>query len=111
MDDSFSSVKSVRAGGGMAAADLHEFNVINKGKSALMTVFRPLPYDLTSFNVSNGQGFIMENIMQEVDTKSSEVLFEWSALNHVDPSAGYVLPNTTDVSGDGKTPSTPWDYL
>ena len=111
LDNTLTTVKTVQTGGGRPPADQHEFNVINGGKSALMTIFRPVPYDLTAYNITGGQGFIVEGIMQEVDTGSGQVLFEWRSLAHVDPSAGYVLPNTTDISGDGLSMSTAWDYL
>ncbi|MCJ1386068.1 hypothetical protein MMC17_009193 [Xylographa soralifera] len=111
MDNQFQIVKSVQTGGGLPPADQHDFNTINNGSQALMTIFHPLQYDLTAYNISNGQGYIMEGVFQEVDTMTSDVLFEWRSLSHVDPSESYVLPNTTDVSGDGLTKDTPWDYF
>ena len=54
----------------------------------------------------------MKGVFQEVNTVTSEVVFEWHySLEFVDPSATFVLPNTTDVSGDGLTQDTAWDYL
>lgn len=111
MDNTLNMVKTVRTGGGLASADQHEFRLINGGNTALMMIYHPIPYDLTPYNVTGGQGWIMENTIQEVDTRTFQVLFEWSASDHVDPSEAYILPNTTDVSGDGKTKTTPWDYL
>jgi len=58
----------------------------------LMTIFHPLQYNLSAFNVTNGQGRIMEDIFQEVDTTTSEVVFEWRSLDYVDPTASYCLP-------------------
>ncbi|MCJ1479680.1 hypothetical protein MMC13_008366 [Lambiella insularis] len=111
MDNTFTIVKSVQTGGGLPPADQHDFNTINGGAQALMTIFHPLQYDLSAYNISNGQGFIMEGAFQEVDTLTSKVLFEWRSLDFVDPSASYVLPNTTDVSGDGLTKNSAWDYF
>ena len=111
MDSSFHIVNSVQTGGGLPPADQHEFHTLNGGKTALMTIFHQRQYDLSAFNVTNGVGWIMEGVFQEVDTMTSEVLFEWRSLDFVDPSAGFVPPNTTDVSGDGLTKDTAWDYL
>ena len=112
MDNSYSIVKSVQTGGGIAAADQHEFNTNpSEGKTALMTIYHPIQYDLTAYNIMGGQGWILQCYFQEVDVDTSEVLFQWGSLDYVQPSASYVLPNTTDVSGDGTTKDTAWDYL
>ena len=95
----------------MPPSDQHEFNIDPTGKKALMTIYNQQPYDLSAYNITGGQGWILQGVFQEVDTETNEVLFEWKSLDHVDPSAGYVLPNTTDVSGDGQTKDTAWDYL
>ena len=76
-----------------------------------MTIYQSLQYDLTPFNVTGGQGWILNCFFQEVETQTSKVLFQWSALDHVNPSLSYILPNTTDVSGTGETKDSPWDYL
>ncbi len=54
--------------------------------------------------------FILESMFQEIAIDSGDVLFEWASLNFVNLSASYVLPGTTDVSGNG-TFTQPWDYL
>ncbi|MCJ1373344.1 hypothetical protein MMC20_004572 [Loxospora ochrophaea] len=53
----------------------------------------------------------MEGIFQEVDVQTQAVLFEWHSLDHVDPSLSYILPKTTEVSGDGVTKNTAYDYF
>ena len=111
MDTSLTVVQSVQTGGGLPPADQHEFLTLNNGETALMTIYHPLQYDLSAYNITSGQGWIMEGVFQEVNTVTSEVLFEWHSLDFVDPSASFVLPNTTDVSGDGLTKDTAWDYL
>ena len=111
LDSTFSIIKTVHSGGPWPPADQHEFNLINGGETALMTIYAPLQYDLSSFNITTGQGWIMEGIFQEVDVQTQAVLFEWHSLDHVDPSLSYILPKTTEVSGDGVTKNTAYDYL
>lgn len=101
----------VSTGNGLPPSDQHEFNLLSTGETALMTIYQSLQYDLTAYNVTGGQGWILNCLFQEVETQTSKVLFQWSALDHVDPSLSYILPNTTDVSGTGETKDSPWDYL
>lgn len=95
----------------MASSDMHEFWPINGGKSALMTVYQQRQYDMSRWGIHTGVGWIMESIFQEVDVETSKVLFEWRSLDHVDPSVSYTLPASTDTSGDGLDPHSPWDYF
>jgi len=111
MDNTYTVVNTVRTGVGQTSADLHEFNVINGGESALMTIYMPVHHDLSAYGITTGQGWILEGSFQEVNTTTREVLFDWRSLDHVDPSLSYVIVNSTEVSGDGLTKDTAWDYL
>jgi hypothetical protein len=111
MDNKYRIVRSVEPGGATLASDMHEFYVLPGGRSALMTIYKPSPYDLSAFGVTNGVGYIQEGIFQEVDIESGAVIFEWRSLDHIDPSESFVPPDTTEISGDGLTKETPWDYI
>ena len=95
----------------MSSSDMHEFRPINGGKTALMTIYQPRQYDMTKWNVRTGIGWIMDSLFQEVDVESGEVLFQWSPLDHVDPSLGFTLPASTDTSGSALSPYSPWDFF
>ncbi|KAL1967473.1 hypothetical protein VTN77DRAFT_3258 [Rasamsonia byssochlamydoides] len=111
MDNRYRIVRSVQAGGGMAASDMHEFRLLNGGKTALMTIYQQRQFDMSRWNIRTGMAWIMESIFQEVDVETSEVLFEWRSLDHVDPTVSYTHPASTDTSGDGLSPHSPWDYF
>lgn len=111
MDNTYTVINTVHTGNGATSADMHEFNVIGGGTSALMTMYMPVHHDLSAIGITNGQGWIMEGCFQEVDTTTKQIIFDWRSLGHVDPSLSFVNPNTTDVSGDGLTKDTAWDYL
>ncbi|SMY19325.1 unnamed protein product [Zymoseptoria tritici ST99CH_1A5] len=116
MDQSYRVVKTVESTGAGASSDMHEFKLtpFSNGTTALMTVYQPRRYDLTAnprFNIRNGLGWIVEGVFQEVDIETGALIFEWRSLDHVDPSAAWTLPGTTDTSGDGLTQQTPWDYF
>ena len=111
MDNTYNVVNTIRTSAGETSADMHELNVINGGESALMTMYMPVQHDLSANGITSGQGWILEGSFQEVNTGTQEILFDWRSLSYVDPSLGYVAPNTTNVSGDGLTQDTAWDYM
>ncbi|KAL3475901.1 ASST-domain-containing protein [Aspergillus californicus] len=111
MDSHYNIVKTVLPGGGMAASDMHEFMLINNGKTALMTVYQQRQFDMSIWNVKGGMGWLMESVFQEVDMETNKVLFEWRSLDHIDPSLSYTYPGHTDTSGTGLEPRSPWDYF
>jgi hypothetical protein len=111
MDNTYRIVQSVEPGGATLSSDMHEFYVLPGGKSALMTIYKQTPYDLSAFNIANGVGYIQEGIFQEVDVETGAVMFEWRSLDHIDPSESFVPPDSTLVSGNGLTKEDPWDYF
>ena len=116
MDRHYRIVRTVESSGAGASSDMHEFRITpySNGKTALMTVYQPRQYDLTTnpkFNVEKGMGWIVEGVFQEVDIATGNVVFEWRSLDHVDPGDSWTMPGTTDTSGDGLHEISPWDYF
>lgn len=116
MDSNYRIVKTVESSGAGASSDMHEFKITpgSNGTTALMTVYQPRQYDLTTnarFNVQNGMGWIVEGVFQEVEIETGKVVFEWRSLDHVDPDKSWTLPGSTDTSGDGLHEQSPWDYF
>lgn len=101
LDTNLNTVKTVQSMGGKAALDQHEFLIIND--SALIDVYEPTRYDLSDYGV-NGQGWVLDCIFQEINLTSGELIFEWSALDHVALSESKVPPNSTLVAGTGFNP-------
>lgn len=111
MDKNYTIVAQVGTGGSAPPMDFHDFKLLNDGASALLVAFETVPYDLTAYGVTTGQGWVVQGAFQEVDVETGEVLFEWRSLDHVDPSVSYVRPNTTNVAGNGLSSMTGWNYL
>lgn len=110
----YRAVTSVQTGNDALPADMHEFQLLDDGhggNTAILSSYRTIEYDMSYFNITTGQGWLSEGLFQEVDVKTGEVLFEWYSTNHVDPSATIIPINGTDVSGDGLTPYTGFDYF
>ncbi|HKH11147.1 MAG TPA: arylsulfotransferase family protein [Rubrobacter sp.] len=100
LDGSYEEVTRVRAGGGYEA-DLHEL-LITPADTALMTIYEPVPQDLSSLGGS-ANGVTAEGIVQEVDIETGEVLFEWHSLDHVGIEESYFPPP--------EDPAEPFDYF
>ena len=110
LNTDYEIVASVQSGDDATDLDQHEFRLVN-GQTALVTIYQQIQYDLTAVGISTNQGWIMDSVFQEVNITDGSVVFEWSALAHVDPLSTYVKPKSSDVSGDGLTSQTGWDFL
>src|SRR5829696_1150551 len=81
--------------------DHHEF-LISPQDTALITVYSPVPRDLSSIGgLKNDK--LWQGMVQEIDIESGEVIFEWHSLDHVDLEETYAT-----VSQDG---SWGFDYF
>lgn len=116
MDKHYRIVKTVESSGAGASSDMHEFRITpySESKTALMTVYQPRMFDLTTnpmYKIKGGMGWIVEGVFQEIEIDTGKVVFEWRSTDHLDPSLSYTMPATTDTSGNGLTENTPWDYF
>jgi len=66
-------------------SDMHEFNLIDNGRSLLTTAYTVEPIDLSSYGWSEGITYMLNGLFREVDVESGEIKFEWSALDHLEP--------------------------
>ena len=116
VDERLRTVKEIQSQAGLMPADQHELNVVEGGRSVIMTVFQAIRYDLSPFGLSEGEGWVLDCLFQEIDVETDELLYQWSALDHVPLTLSSILPNSTDISGDGlgpkkNRPGSPWDYF
>lgn len=111
MDKHYQIVKTMTPASSSMTMDLHEFALQPDGRSALMTIYHPRAADLSDWGIKDGMGWIQDGIFQEVDTETGKLLFEWRSLDHIDPHESWVPPASTEISGDGSTKDTPWDYF
>jgi Arylsulfotransferase (ASST) len=84
LNRSYQTVATVHAGNGYQA-DLHEFVITPQG-TALITAYQPVKANLTSIG-GPADGTVLDSIVQEVDIRTGQVLWEWHALGHVPLSA------------------------
>lgn len=110
-DQDYKIVKTIGTGADEVPADQHEFRLLDGGKTALLTAYGQKTWDLSSIGIKTELGWIQDSIFQEVDVATGSVLFSWSASDHVNIHDGYVKLKGSDISGDGLTPHSAWDFL
>jgi Arylsulfotransferase (ASST) len=103
-DSSYREVARVHAGNGLAA-DIHEF-LLTPRDTALITVYRRLPFDLSPVGGPR-DGEVFEGVIQELEIPSGRVLFEWHSLPEVgiDESYAKVPPASQGAA------AAPYDYF
>src|SRR5215212_4402706 len=111
-DQSYREIARIKAGNGRNG-DHHEF-LISPQDTALITIYSPVPWDLSSFGGPK-DGVAVQGIVQELDIETGEVIFEWHSLEHVGLEETYAKPgqdadypgldyfhiNSIDVDHDG----------
>jgi hypothetical protein len=86
LDRSYRTLAVVHAGEGYSA-DGHEFQITPQG-TALLDIYTVDPADLSRLGgSSNGQ--VIDCIIQEIDIRTGQVLWEWHALGHIPLSDSY----------------------
>ncbi|KAF4760038.1 hypothetical protein HAV15_006537 [Penicillium sp. str.  len=90
-------------------SSIHEFNVID-GETALIEVFYTTPANLSAYGGNSSQQWLGNGIFQENDIATGELIFEWNALEHVDPSESLVTLGSTDANS-GLSSAQAWDYF
>lgn len=108
LDRHYDTVKEVRAGN-HRLLDKHEFHIVDE-RTALVQIYHPVPRDLSEFASDAAQQWIIDAQFQEIDIATGDVLFEWSALDHVSPSES-LLPPDDGEAGHGYNSSDAWDYF
>lgn len=89
--------------------DLHEFNTVGNGSSALVSSYATVPLNHTFLNCPDGPTaqYIKTGLFSEVTTDGTNTtLFSWNALDHVDVNdtplcPGEVTAHTGANSSDG----------
>ncbi|KAK7038316.1 ASST-domain-containing protein [Favolaschia claudopus] len=98
------NVSAVNQGG----TDFHEFNVVKpENKTALITATNSIPMDLTSIG-GPAQGWYIDCIVQEIDIATGDVLFNWTASDHISLLESY---NNLTLSRQGSTQQSPFDAV
>ncbi|KAG9580839.1 hypothetical protein KCU77_g4942, partial [Aureobasidium melanogenum] len=95
LDSSYQERYQVSAVGEGLKGDLHEFTLTKDG-TALITVYNVTQTDMSAMR-RPVDGWVNNNLFQEIDVETGKLLFEWNALDHFSimdsfythPLAGY----------------------
>jgi hypothetical protein len=97
MDRSYKIVRTLQAPNGLGS-DEHEFLLNSTGTTAWITSIQKIGWNLSKVG-GPSNGSVVDNIAQEVDLKTGNVLFEWHSLDHVPVTASY-FPYTPTATYD-----------
>src|SRR5215510_1635844 len=102
MNESYQRIATVNTQGSLA--DHHGMTLTPDG-TALMITYREIPYDLSDIGHGPKDGYLLNQVVQEVDVATGKVLFKWSALGHipVDQTEIKVGPNV-QIDGSEDNP-------
>ena len=107
VDQTYTEIARVRAGNGFHV-DVHE-HLLTANGTAIVTVYNAVDRDLTAVGGPSSHP-TLDSIIQEIDVKTGNVVFEWHSLDHVPVTDSYapILDpydyfhvNSVDVDYDG----------
>src|SRR6201985_1218981 len=97
---SYQQIAEVHAGNGQSA-DVHEFEITPQG-TALIPAYYETTADLSSIGGPADQK-ILNEVIQEIDIKTGQVLFEWNPEEHV--------PFSQSAQPLPASPTEAWDWF
>lgn len=107
LDSEYQVVATTETGAGASLIDMHEFQLINDGRSALVNSYEIKPFDGIPLNMVRGFSWLLDSRFREIDMRSGEVKFSWSAEDHIDPCTSL----EEIVAPIGMTRLTPYDFF
>ena len=99
MNSHYQVIATVKAGNGYQA-DLHAFRLDPNGTAAWITAYNAVGWNLKPAGGPQ-KGAALDAIVEEVDIRTGNVLFEWHSLDHVAPTLSYIP----------YAPTTNYDYF
>lgn len=88
-DDTYRLVHNISAENIAVHSDLHEFALTGHG-TALVTGVDKVMANSTNWKPRPGDEYqVLDGLFQEIDLETNEVLFNWRALDHIDPMDSY----------------------
>jgi hypothetical protein len=106
LDSTYSFQADALTSGASGLLNMHEFNVLDGGKTALILLNHPQLHDISGIGAMQPTAFVDAAGFQEIDLRTGKSVFEWTSLDHVPIDATYVahpqLPNHMGSS---------WDWL
>ena len=108
MDNSYHMTKQIRVPSPVRHMNMHEFNIVEGGRTALHVMSKPILVDATELDLEVDSGWVLDMGFREIDLDTEETLFTWWAKE--DEHVNLVESNVMVEHIDQNFPSS-WDYL
>ncbi|KAF9886011.1 hypothetical protein FE257_012067 [Aspergillus nanangensis] len=106
LDQHYEPDNAVAVTNDLGAFNMHEFNVLDGGKTALACAYRSAYVDLGDLGRPDEHGWLTAGGFVELDTATGEVLFEWSTRGDIP------IHESVKVHPDSPPSGEPgWDYV
>lgn len=86
--------------------NMHEFNVLPGGKTAVACIYHPRPKNLAEFDRPNEESWVVSGGFIEMDLKTNEVLMQWESFDHINLQESNMFH-----AWDGPMGKPGWDYV
>ncbi|ARN83662.1 hypothetical protein B1812_14150 [Methylocystis bryophila] len=97
LDNTYNVIRTVTAQKGYTS-DVHEF-LLTPNNTALLLSTLAVPMDLTAYGGPKN-GYVQDFAIQEIDPSTNQLLFFWSALQHIPLSDSYEPASSATSSGN-----------
>ncbi|KAH8805158.1 ASST-domain-containing protein [Xylogone sp. PMI_703] len=105
LDSHYTVQQKVHDVSASSAFNMHEFNIVEDGRTALIITWIPRWNNLDPDLEHGRWAWTVDNGFREVDLQTNKVLFDWHPLDHIDVSA-----SKETARGDSSA-QNPWDWI
>ncbi|KAL4891458.1 ASST-domain-containing protein [Aspergillus ambiguus] len=108
-DDNYQSLGYINSTSFYSWLDMHEGTITSEG-TMLATGYNVTRADLSAVGGPKN-GWVADSLFYEIDIKTNEILYRWSALDHVDEITLESVQQFYPVSDWGRNSSAPYGYF
>lgn len=109
LDNQYNLASNVTLEGDNIVFDLHEFSVLEDGKSAVMFGLSTIQGEADDLNPPDYTGPRFDSTLREIDLQTRETLFEWKSSQMISESK-FPYPQQEDPNVEEPIEGS-WDYL
>jgi hypothetical protein len=106
LDERYEEENAIPVTNDLMAFNIHEFNILDGGKTALACAYRPEYMDLGDLSRPGEHGWVITGGFVEMDTTTGEVLFEWMSPGYIP-----IHESVTVQPWDAPARKPGWDYI
>lgn len=108
-DGGFQTIDGIDTSGFVSYIDMHEARITDEN-TLLVTLYNVTQHDLSSVGGPE-DGWVADSLFYEIDIKTNEILFKWSALDHVDQIPISDVLEFYPIEEYGRNKTLPYGYM